>query len=169
VRATATDIGLSDFGVDERRHREQAFTRAMETLDARGLRKIRAVIADYIQVEWQVAVARHADAVFRESVGKRLTELEEREREVAEAESALRGEIAQIENDREFFPAKDFQLVLGCLHSDKPDRTKERLDKAFDILNSRFEVREVRGKKIVRIRRPDRRPDGGRRYKYTQG
>jgi hypothetical protein len=30
---------------------------------------------------------------------------------------------------------EQFKFVLGCLHSDHPERSKERLDKAFTIFN----------------------------------
>ena len=67
-----------------------------------------------------------------EQLADRVAKLDAEREELVVERAALHERTKRLD---EWMTKAEFKLVLSCLHPDKPDRTKESLEKAFAIFN----------------------------------
>lgn len=124
--------------------REAGRKRSQEELAAAAA-EAEAAVPEGARAQFKAAVKKAVDAeiarlrrIFEsqveEHVEKRLVQRREKlaaaEREIAEWRDALNDRQRDIST---YMSEDEYRLVLGCLHPDRPDRTADRLGKAFEI------------------------------------
>jgi hypothetical protein len=121
---------------------------ASEKFDSIVNRTVKAINAQ-LQESFASAVQKKVDVI----VAEKLADITRREAKLAEEVESFHRQVIDARRDvTTYMTESEFKLVLGCLHPDQTQRSKERLEKAFHIFNRLTGYIMPLGKAIMRER-----------------